>query len=86
MGRRLGRGGLRSSRIAESMAAMAWSCVVSFFSMRASSSSKALGEFLVGGEQLAQLHEGAHDIDAHGDGVRGAQDVAAWIAPCSVKA
>lgn len=26
---------------------------------------EALGELLVGGEQLAQLHEGAHDVDAY---------------------
>jgi len=37
MPRRLGAGGFISSRIAESMAAMASSCVASFFSIRASS-------------------------------------------------
>jgi len=33
------------------------------------------GEIFVRGEQFAQLHEGAHDVDAHGDGARGVQDV-----------
>ena len=29
----------------------------------------------VRGEQLAQLHEGAHDLDAHGGGAQGIEDV-----------
>lgn len=31
---------------------------------------EALGQFLVTGEQLAQLHEGAHHIDGHLDRAR----------------
>ncbi len=33
------------------------------------------GESGVRGEQVPQLHEGAHDVDAHGDGARGIKDV-----------
>jgi hypothetical protein len=40
IGRRLGAGGFISSRMAERMAAIAWSCSVSFLSRRASSSVK----------------------------------------------
>src|SRR6185312_1223955 len=33
------------------------------------------GEFLVRGQELAQLHEGANDVDAHSDGARGVEDI-----------
>src|SRR6185437_14897528 len=36
---------------------------------------EAAGELLVRGEELAQLHEGAHDVDAHGDGPRAVEDI-----------
>jgi len=29
----------------------------------------------VRGEEFSQLHEGAHDVDSHGDGTRGIEDV-----------
>jgi hypothetical protein len=35
---------------------------------------EAAGQFLVGAEQLAQLHEGAHHVDAHLDGARAVED------------
>jgi hypothetical protein len=36
---------------------------------------EAADEFLVGAEHLAQLHEGAHDVDAHLDGGGAVEDV-----------
>lgn len=34
---------------------------------------EALGQFLVAGEQLAQLHESAHHVNRHLDGARAAE-------------
>ena len=36
---------------------------------------ESTGQLLVRGEQFAQLHEGAHDVHAHGDGAWGVQDI-----------
>ena len=36
---------------------------------------EAPGQLPVGAQELAQVHEGAHDVDAHLDGARRAQDV-----------
>ena len=70
MPRRFGAGGFMSSRIAERMAVIASSWPLSFRS-RSFSLPSQLG---VGGEQLAQLHERAHDVEAHLDGTRAVQD------------
>lgn len=36
---------------------------------------EAAGQLLVRGEKFAQLHEGAHDMNAHGDGARGVRAI-----------
>jgi hypothetical protein len=37
--------------------------------------AELLSQGLVRGEQIAQLYESAHDIDPHGDGPRGVENV-----------
>jgi hypothetical protein len=74
MPRRLGAGGFMSSRIAESMDAMASSCVASFFLDAGFELIEAFGEFRVRAQELAQLHKGAHDVDAHLDGAGAVED------------
>lgn len=45
-----------------------------------------LGWFAVRGHQYTHAHEGAHDLDVHGDGARAAQHQGQHRHPCSVKA
>jgi hypothetical protein len=82
IGRRLGGGGFVSSRIAEKMAVMA----LSWCWYLRSSASSLRAKRGVGGEQFAQPHEGADDVEAHLDGSGAVKMVAAMMAPCSVKA
>jgi hypothetical protein len=70
MPRRLGAGGFISSRMAERMAAIASSWFLSL-----PSSSLLASQSGVRGEEFLQLHESAHEVHAHGDNVRGAQDI-----------